>query len=67
MRWPLNTTVNGTKVAGGTLGNGSWSLSMVRQIDFDPTYQYLYIADTLNNRVQAYNLGCRSNAGYYHC
>ncbi len=55
-RWPLNTTVNGTKVAGGTVGNGSWSLNYPREIGFDPTYQYIYIADTYNHRIQMYNL-----------
>ncbi len=56
MRWSLNTTVNGTKVAGGTLGAGAWSFNYPREIVFDPTYQYLYIADALNHRIQMYNL-----------
>lgn len=56
MRWALNSTGNGTIVAGGTLGSGPWSLHNLRQIDFDPTYQYLYITDSSNDRIQMYNL-----------
>ena len=56
MRWPPNSTSNGTVVAGGTTGAGSWSLNQPRKIDFDPTYSFLYIVDKWNHRVQRYNL-----------
>ena len=56
MRWPLNYTANGTTVAGGTLGSGPWSLDTPRQLDFDPTFTYLYVVDRSNHRVQRYNL-----------
>ena len=55
-RWSPNSTVIGTIVAGGTKGPGLWSLDTPRQIDFDPTYTFLYVADKANHRVQQFNL-----------
>ena len=56
LRWPPNSTTNGTTIAGGTWGSDPWSLSTPRQLDFDPTYTFLYVADRSNHRVQRYNL-----------
>ena len=56
MRWPLNSTSNGTTVAGGTQGSGTWSFDNPRQIDFDATYSFLYVVDKANHRIQMYNL-----------
>ena len=56
MRWPLNSTANGTVVAGGSKGFGSSSLNFSRQIAFDGTYSFLYVVDKLNHRIQMYNL-----------
>ena len=56
IRWPPNSTSNGTIVAGGTLGSGSWSLNNPRKIDFDSTFSFLYVVDKANHRIQMYNL-----------
>ena len=56
MRWPPNSTVNGTIVAGGTNGPGPWSLTNPRQIDFDSTFSFLYVVDNGNHRIQRCDL-----------
>ena len=56
MRWSPNSTDNGTIVAGGTTGAGPWSLNQPRQVDFDPTYSFLYVTDNGNHRIQRYDL-----------
>ena len=56
IRWSPNSTDNGTIVAGGTQGSGTWSLNDPRQIDFDATYSFLYVVDQTNHRIQMYNL-----------
>ena len=55
-RWAPNSTSTSTIVAGGTYGSGPSSLNYPRQIDFDPTYTFLYVVDNLNHRIQMYNL-----------
>jgi tripartite motif-containing protein 71 len=56
IRWPPNSTSNGSIVAGGTQGSGTWSLNYPRQIDFDPTFSFLHVVDRANHRIQMYNL-----------
>ncbi|CAF1127341.1 unnamed protein product [Adineta ricciae] len=61
LKWALNAS-SGTIVAGtGVAGPNSNQLNTPYGIYLDETNSYLYIADTLNHRIQRYRLGNPNN------
>ncbi|CAF1256930.1 unnamed protein product [Adineta ricciae] len=61
LKWALNAS-SGTIVAGtGVAGPTSNQLNTPYGICLDETNSYLYIADTLNHRIQRYRLGNPNN------
>ncbi|CAF1120721.1 unnamed protein product [Rotaria sp. Silwood1] len=56
VQWPSNAT-NLTAIAGnGTSGSSAELLNVSRHIDFDTNGEYLYIADSGNNRIQMWHV-----------